>query len=127
MDVQEISFFWKMPSVIPLYETLRAMLMSRWPNTAITVQKSQIAFRQNGHPYCRVWLPTFKRLKGISGDALMITLGFRYPLNNSRVAAMAEPYPNRWTIHIPIHTLNDVDEELLDFIKESHAIAQTLR
>lgn len=127
MDVQEISFFWEMPSVIPIYKALHDQVVQLWPATTITVQKSQIAFRQNGHPYCRVWLPTFKRLKGVSGDALMITLGFRYPLNNARVAAMAEPYPNRWTIHIPIHTLNDLDEELLDFIKESHAVAQTLR
>lgn len=121
-DVYEADFFSKMPEIIELYESLKHMLLDRYPGTSISVQKSQIAFRSNGHPYCRVWLPTFRKIKGFSGSYMIITLGLRRRLESPRVVQAVEPYPDRWTHHIPINSISELDIELFAWIDEARAM-----
>lgn len=121
-DIYEADFFSEKPEMIELYENLKQMLLDRYPETTITVQKTQIAFRSNGHPYCRVWLPTFRRIKGFFGSYMIITLGLRRRLENPRVAQAVEPYPDRWTHHIPIKSISELDDELLAWIDEARAM-----
>ena len=36
-----------------------------------------------------------------------------------------EPYPNRWTHHVLIGTVEEIDDELLSWIEEAAAFAQS--
>ena len=36
-----------------------------------------------------------------------------------RVDAAVEPYPNRWTHHILVSSIDEIDDELLSWIKET--------
>lgn len=121
-DFREVEFFEKMLEMLPLYEALKSKLEYFYPGTTITIQKTQIAFRMNGRPYCRIWLPTFRRIKGLPNLYMMITLGLRHRLESTRIAQAVEPYPDRWTHHIPIFTESDLDEELFSWIEEALAM-----
>ena len=121
-DFREFEFFDGMLEALPLYEALKTELLARWPETAVTIQKSQIAFRLRGRPYCRVWLPTFRRIKGLPRHYIVITLGLRRREESPRIAQAVEPYPGRWTHHIPILSPSDLDGELFDWIAEAQAM-----
>jgi len=45
------------------------------------------------------------------------------PLESSRVAVRAEPYPGRWTHHFVLTGFEDLDDELQDWIRASYTFA----
>ena len=55
----------------------------------------------------------------------VLTLGLPYPLESDRVAAKTEPYPGRWTTHIVISQLADLDEELFQWIRQAYEFAES--
>ena len=55
---------------------------------------------------------------------LVVTLGLPYPLESVRVAVKTEPYPGRWTTHIVIGTLEEIDEELFGWVQQAYEFAQ---
>ena len=59
------------------------------------------------------------------GPYLVLTLGLSHPLNSPRVKAMSEPYPGRWTVHIPLYKPEDVDEEVIEWVKEAYIFAES--
>ena len=42
-----------------------------------------------------------------------------------RIDIATEPYPNRWTHHVVVHKEEEIDEELIGWIKEAAAFAET--
>ena len=38
---------------------------------------------------------------------------------------MTEPYPGRWTVHIPIFDSKEIDKELLSWIQEAYLFAES--
>ena len=53
----------------------------------------------------------------------MLTLGLPFPLDSGRVAVKVQPYPGRWTHHIVISSTEELDAELLAWIREAYAFA----
>ncbi len=47
------------------------------------------------------------------------------PLDSERVAVKTEPYPGRWTHHFVVSTPEELDEELLSWIKNSYTFADS--
>lgn len=45
------------------------------------------------------------------------------PLNSPRSAVSVEPYPGRWTNHILITRPEEVDGELMEWLREAHNFA----
>ena len=43
---------------------------------------------------------------------IVITLGLSYSLESNKVAAKTQPYPGRWTTHIVVGTVEEIDDEL---------------
>ena len=56
---------------------------------------------------------------------MVITLGLPVPLDSERAAVKTEPYPGRWTHHIVVYKPEELDEELLTWIKAAYAFADT--
>lgn len=54
---------------------------------------------------------------------LVLTLGLPYPLHSVRAAAMTEPWPGRWTVHIVLAERDEVDDELLAWVKDAWQFA----
>lgn len=51
---------------------------------------------------------------------IVITLGLPHPLLSTRIAVMAEAQPNRWTHHIVVGTEDDMDDELMTWVREAY-------
>ena len=44
-----------------------------------------------------------------------------------RIDVATEPYPNRWTHHILISSAKEIDDELIDWIKEASDFSASKR
>ena len=112
-------FFDGKPVALPLYQALFRCIESAFPAASVKVQKTQISFYDR-HLFLAVSLPRRKRDAGI-----LVTIGLPGQLESPRAAVASEPYPNRWTTHIPVSEEAQIDGELLGWIKEAHDFALT--
>lgn len=114
---EEVFFFRDDSSALTVYGVFRDALLTRWPQCVIKCSKTQISFT-DGVDFAFASYPPRKLL-----GAVLISLGLRAPLNNPRVFAQSEPYPQRWTVHIIVHSVEEVDAELLDWLDDAHEYA----
>lgn len=118
MSGDELQFFDKMPRLLPLYLNLREKLAEAFPDMEVKVSKTQISFR-NRHVFAMASLPV-RRLRGWSGEYLLVSFGLNYKKESPRIAQAVEPYPNRWTHHVPIQAEEELDGELLAWLEEAY-------
>ena len=121
MDLNTILFFEKHPDALTLYEAFTDAVTTMYPDTEIRVQKTQISF-YDVHMFACASFARVKKKKELPD--LVITLGMPYPLESPRVAVKTEPYPGRWTTHIVVGEVGDIDDELLSWVREAHDFAK---
>ena len=120
------AFFAAHPAALPLYECLEARILAEIPGTRVEVRKTQINF-SNAHLFaCVSFLPVVKA--ALRPPAyLVVSFGLGYRAVSPRIAAVAQPRPNRWTHHVPIVRDDETDDELLSWLKEASAFAAAKR
>ena len=60
-----------------------------------------------------------RKAKERSKVYITISFGLRYRKESPRIDAASEPYPNRWTHHMLISSPDEIDDELMEWIKEA--------
>jgi len=58
-------------------------------------------------------------MKGRPKTYITVTFGLRYKKESPRIDAASEPYPNCWTHHMLISSAEEIDDELMGWIKEA--------
>ena len=96
-----------------------------FPDTSVKVQKSQISF-YGRHLFGAVSLPV-RRKRGWPEHCIVVTLGLLYQLESSRVAVAVEPYPGQWTHHVLISAPEQIDDELMGWLREAWTFAEGKR
>ena len=122
MDSTVLVFFEKMPQALPIYEAFTKRLLKELGPVQVKVQKSQIAF-SNRYQFAFIWHPS-RRFRGRKGVYMVVTFGVSHRIEDSRIEAATEPYPNRWTHHVPVATPAELDGELLDWLEQAYAFGQ---
>ena len=118
-------FFDGKPAELALYETLFRRMEEVFPDASVKVQKSQISF-YGRHLFGAVSLPV-RRKKNWPEHCIVVTIGLSHPLESPRAAVSVEPYPGRWTNHVLVSEASQVDEELLEWLNEAWAFAESKR
>lgn len=124
-EADVLAYFSGKPEELALYETVYAQLCRAFPEASIKVQKSQISF-YGKHLFSAVSLPV-RRKKSWPEHCIVVTIGLSYQLESPRVAVAVEPYPNRWTHHVLISKAEQIDGELLGWLREAHTFAESKR
>ena len=88
----------------------------------VKVQKTQISF-SNRHNFAFVSFLPARRAKDRPETYITVTFGLRYKKESPRIDAASEPYPNRWTHHMLISSEEEIDNELMGWIKEAAAFS----
>ena len=122
-DADTLMFFDQHMDALPLYQAYEEILFDSFPVVNKRVQKTQITFF-NRHIFTCVSFARVKRQAELPMRYMVITLGLPAPLDSERIAVKTEPYPGRWTHHIVVSTPEELDEELLSWIKTAYAFAE---
>ena len=122
MDAETLLFFSGHEEVLPLYERFEELLRSSFPEANKRVQKTQITFF-NRHVFACVSFARVIKKSELPDGYLVVTLGLPAPLDSERISVKSEPYPGRWTHHIVISRPEDLDMELLSWIREAYGFS----
>jgi hypothetical protein len=82
----------------------------------LRVSRSQIALRR-GKAFAWVWVPG-RYLRGKTAP-LVLTLAFRQCDPSPRWKEVVEPYPGRFTHHLELYSVDDIDEQVRDWLREA--------
>ena len=102
MDQNTLFFFDQKPEAIPLYEAFENRLLAELEGVVIQPQKSQITY-------------------------ITITLGLNRREGSPRIDQASEPYPGRWTHHLVIGSAEEIDDELMAWVREAYDFAAAKR
>ena len=114
-----LSFFDGRPDALALYRVLAAGLARIAPEGRVKVQKSQISFYDGGL-FAMASLP---KRKGDPG--LVVSFGLGRRERSPRIAVAVEPYPGRWTHHVAVTAEEELDAELLGWLREAWDFSRT--
>lgn len=118
MDEQVLLFFDKVPDALPLYAELERRILAEYPDTRIKVQKTQISF-YNRHLFACVPFAKVRKKADRPDSYIVVTFGLEHRADSPRIDIATEPYPNRWTHHVLISDLSEIDDELMGWIREA--------
>ena len=122
----ELFFFNEKPAAIPLYEAFVERLLAEVGNVTVKVCKTQISF-SNKYNFAFVSLLPVRRAKQRPETYITVTFGLSYKKESPRIDVASEPYPNRWTHHMLISSEEEIDGELMDWIKEAAEFSASKR
>ena len=54
---------------------------------------------------------------------MIVSFGLSRRLDSPRIAVAVEPYPSRWTHHVIVSETEQLDGELMDWLREAHDFA----
>ena len=122
LDADALMFFDQHMDILPLYQAFEELLFDSFPVVNKRVQKTQITFF-NRHVFACVSFARVKRKAELPAGYMVLTLGLPAPLASERIAVKTEPYPGRWTHHIVVSKPEELDEELLSWVREAYDFA----
>ena len=123
LENDTLMFFNRQPNAILLYEYLEEMIFTIFPGVNKQVHKTQISFA-NRYVFACVSFARVKKKKDLPNPYIVITLCLPEPIASSRIAVKSEPYPGRWTTHIVIGSVEEIDEELVSWIRQAYSFAE---
>ena len=124
MDVsaEALLFFDSRPGAVALYAAFDEKVRQCADVRRVQVKKTQISYFSRYMFACVSLLPVGKA-KDRPRDYITVTFGLDRRLTSPRIVAACEPYPNRWTHHVLIASMEDMDEEFWGWIREAAVFA----
>ena len=118
MDQDVLYFFEGKPEALPLYAAFEEKVFSEVEDVNVKVQKTQIAF-SNRHNFAFVSFLPVRKAKERPEVYIVVTFGLGYRLESPRIDGTVEPYPGRFTHHVLLSGTEEIDDELLGWVKEA--------
>ena len=112
-------FFREKMAALPLYEAFAERLSSEIGSARVRVQKTQISF-SNQYNFAFVSFLPVRKAKDRPDPYLVISFGLDHRVDSPRIDAASEPYPNRWTHHVLVSAREEIDGELMGWIREAY-------
>ena len=126
MDQNTLFFFNGRPEALPLYEAFEKRLLSELEGVVVQPQKSQITLK-NRRVFGAVSFLPARKAKDRPNPYITVTLGLNRRLDSLRVDKASEPYLGRWTHHLVIGATDEIDDELMAWVREAYDFAAAKR
>lgn len=123
MNEDILFFFRRHMDALPLYEAFEELVRKEIEDVEIKVQKSQISFYKK-HMFACVSFAGVRRKRDCPAVYIVVTIGLNHKLDSPRIEVSSEPYPGRWTHHLLLSNMEELDKELLTWLKEAAAFAE---
>ena len=112
-------FFADQPLGLAAYNRVLETLAPEGP-IEVRVSKSQVSFRRR-RGFAYLWLPGRYLSRPDAEVVLSIALG--HHVESPRWKQVVEPTPGRWMHHLEIRDITDIDEEVVQWLREAAARA----
>ena len=126
MNADILFFFNDHMDALPLYERLEGLILEHIPYVKIKVSKTQISF-SNKRGFAFVSFNPCRKAKERPNVWITVTFGLSYRKDSPRIDVATEPYPNRWTHHIMVGSEEEIDAELMGWIREAAEFSASKR
>ena len=126
MNTDILFFFNDHMDALPLYERWEELILEQIPDAKIKVSKTQISFL-NKRGFAFVSFNPCRRAQERPDVWMTITFGLSYRKDSPRIDAATEPYPNRWTHHVMVSSEEDINAELMGWIREAAEFSASKR
>lgn len=123
MTAEVLGFLGGAPRRIALFEAVEAAILALG-DCELAVAKTQISW---GNPYKFAFLSIPRRSMvpgGRAEDCLLLSFGLDHREEHPRIAAVANPYPNRWTHHVVLAEPEDIDETVKNWLENAWLFAK---
>lgn len=120
-----VRFFARMPEMLPVYQVFEQRVNERCGDVDVRAQKTQITFTDR-YGFAWAYLPV-RRRRDWQERCLIVSFGLTYRKESPRIAIATEPYPHRWTHHVLVERAEDIDDELMGWVEESHVFSLAKR
>lgn len=114
-----LQFFEVMPGALPLYEQLLELVRQTVGTFSIRVQKTQITW-SNRYVFACISFAKVRPAKLRPQTYLVVTFGLDHRVESPRIDIATEPYPHRWTHHVLISAPEEIDGELIGWVREAY-------
>lgn len=122
MNDDILMFFNQHMEALPLYQKLEQQILAEIPDVKVKLAKTQISFC-NKRGFAFVSFNPCRRAKERPATWMTVSFGLGYRKEAERIDVATEPYPGRWTHHVMVGSEEEIDEELLDWIREAAAFS----
>ena len=122
MNIETISFFGEHRDALPLYEGMEEQILAQIPDVKIKVSKTQITFA-NRRGFAFASFNPVRKAKERPEVWMTVTFGLSYRKESPRIDVATKPYPNRCTHHVMVGSPEEIDGELMDWIREAAAFS----
>ena len=126
MNEDILFFFGEHLNALPMYERLEELVFGQIPDVRIKVAKTQITFA-NKRGFAFVSFNPCRKAKERPETWMTVTFGLCYRKESPRIDVATEPYPGRWTHHVMVGNAEEIDEELIGWIREAADFAASKR
>ena len=126
MNADILFFFNAHMDALPLYERLEGLILEQIPDVKIKVSKTQISF-SNKRGFAFVSFNPCRKAKERPNVWMTVTFGLSYQKDSPRIDAATEPYPNRWTHHVMVGSEEEIDAELMGWLREAAEFSASKR
>ena len=114
-----LQFFEVMPGALPLYEQLLELVRQTVGPFSIRVQKTEITWSYR-YVFACISFAKVRPAKLRPQTYLVVTFGLDHRVESPRIDIATEPYPHRWTHHVLISATEEIDNELLGWVREAY-------
>lgn len=118
MNQDVLCFFDGRMTALPLYEVFERKVLTELSGVNVKVQKTQITFFNRRNFAFVSFLPV-RKAKERPKTYIVVTFGLGHRIESPRIDAAVEPYPNRWTHHVLVSSVEEINDELMGWIKEA--------
>ena len=126
MNSDILFFFGEHMDALPMYDKLEEQILAQIPDVKIKVAKTQITFA-NKRGFAFVSFNPCHKAAQRPKVWMTVTFGLGYQKESPRIDVATGPYPGRWTHHVMVGCVEEIDEELMDWIKEAAEFSATKR
>jgi hypothetical protein len=88
----------------------------------VRTTRSQVAFRwRRGFAY--LWFPPFWVAGRAADVVVVLSIALDRPLESPRFKQIAHPAPKTWMHHLEVRSLEDLDDEVREWLQEAYVAA----
>ncbi|HSP47885.1 MAG TPA: DUF5655 domain-containing protein [Clostridiaceae bacterium] len=117
-------FFEGRPEALMYFEALREEIEALGP-VKLEVMKTQVSFAAE-RKFAWVWLPQMWTRKRPE-TSITLTFCLDREVRHPKIVEAVEPSPGKWTHHILINRIEDLDDEVRDWLKEAYDFGRRLK